>query len=206
MSCRSRRPARRPAARASTAVAASTNGSYCEAAQSPPSAPAVSEHVGVQKIGDAHPAFRRERRSPARGRSASAWRVLPAPTGRSRPVPGSGSTASGGTLIVGAGDRRWLRRRAPLDDRLGENREADEGVDHHQRGQRNLRAQRGAARAENPHGLAVGEDRRRRCGRRRSRSPPCTRQNARRRWRCRPDSRRCRRDSSRSRTDPTAAE
>lgn len=54
-------------------------------------------------------------------------------------------------------DSRWPRGFAPLDDRLGENGKADEGVDDHQCRERNLRAECGPARFKRPHRDRVRE-------------------------------------------------
>ena len=130
-----------------SAVAASTSGIVVRIVALAARAPAIGEHVGVEQIGRARCACRHGRPSPAPDRSASAWRSCPRPTGRNRPLPGSGSTASAG-MPISAPVADGCARRAALDDRLGEDGEADEGVDHHQRGQRDLRAQRGAAGVE----------------------------------------------------------
>ena len=54
-------------------------------------------------------------------------------------------------------DGQRLRRRAALDDGLGQDGQADEGVHHHQGGEGYLRAQRGGARRKKPHRLEVRE-------------------------------------------------
>ena len=115
--------------------------------------PAIGERIGIEDVGGAH-----ARAVMEGGAQHAVGQLLLGDLARAHLLQSAGSLP-GQQRILGHVDLdgNGLRRRAAFDDRLGQNREAHEGIDHHQRGQRHLGAQRGASRVEDLHGLDVRE-------------------------------------------------
>ena len=119
------------------------------------SAPAIGEHVGVEEVDGTHAGAVVEG-----GAENAIGQLLP---GGLAGADGLQHAASGlrDDRITRHADLVYqferLCRCAALRNRLGENAQAHEGIDHHQRSKRHLRAQRSRARVQHRHRLDMGQ-------------------------------------------------